>query len=187
MLRDPFLAEHHPTASRPSSPRSRGFGRAFLMLALGASVLGGKANAAPTTTAETTTAKTTTDKTTTDKPAAGKTAPGKPRDEAKKKDNAPAPAERKPQPHAPPSHVAPREPRDDAARVQGAPPKALLPVPPPPDTSTPPPRLPAASRERMHACADEWTKLKMEARGPLPLWRAFAGECLTRRKPGSNQ
>jgi hypothetical protein len=173
VLRDPFLAEHHPMASHPSSLRSRGFGRALLLLALGASVHCGKADAAPTTTAETT---------------AARTAPGKPRDEAKKKkENAPAPAERKPQPHPPPSHVAPREPKDDAARVQAAPPKARLPVPPPPDTSAPPPKLPPASREQMHACADEWAKLKMEARGPLPLWRTFAVECLTRRKPGSNQ
>ncbi len=178
MLRDPFLAEYQPMASHPSSPRSCGFGRAFLILALGAGVHCGKADAAPTTTAEATNAK----------PGAGKTAPGKPRDEAKKKkDNAPAPAERKPQPHAPPSHVAPREPKDDAARVQGAPPKTRLPVPPPPDTSAPPPRLPPASREKMHACADEWAKLKLETRGPPPSWRAFAGECLTRGKTNSNQ
>jgi hypothetical protein len=47
--------------------------------------------------------------------------------------------------------------------------------------------LPPASREKMHACADEWMKLKLETRGPLPLWRAFAGECLTRQIPGANQ
>jgi hypothetical protein len=173
VFRDPFLAEFHPTASHPSSPRSCGLGRAFLILALGASVLGGKADAAPTTTAETT---------------AGKAIPGKARDETKKKkDVAPAPAERKPQLHAPPPRVAPREPKDDAARLQGSPPKPPLPVPPPPDTSAPPPKLPAASREQMRACANEWAKLKMETRGPLPLWRTFAGECLTRRKPVSNQ
>ncbi len=184
MLRDPFLAEHQPMAGHSSTPRSFGFGRAFLILALGACLHCGKADAAPTTTAENTNAK----------PTAGKTAPGKPRGEAKTKENAPAPAERKPQPHVapshapPPSHVAPREPKNDAAHVQGAPPpKAPLPVPPPPDTSLPPPRLPPASREKMHACADEWTKLKSEARGPLPLWRAFAGEFITRQKPGSNQ
>ena len=176
MLRDPFVAEHQPMASHPSPPRSCGFGRAFLILALGAGVHCGIAEAENTNA----------------KPTAGKTAPGKPRDEAKKKENAPAPAGRKPQArvapsHAPPSHVAPREPKNDAAHVQGAPPKPPLPVPPPPDTSAPPPRLPPASREQMHACADEWMKLKMEARGPLPLWRAFAGECLTRQKPGSNQ
>ncbi len=178
MLRDPFLPEHQAMASHPSPPRSCGFGRAFLILALGASVHCGKADAAPTTNAENMNAQ----------PTAGKTAPGKPRAEAKKKkDNAPAPAERKPPSHIAPSHVAPREPKNDAARVQGAPPKTPLPVPPPPDTSAPPPRLPAASREKMHACADEWTKLKFETRGPLPLWRAFAGECLTRQKPASNQ
>lgn len=176
MLRDPFVAEHQPMASHPSPPRSCGFGRAFLILALGASVHCGIAEAENTNA----------------KPTAGKTAPAKPRDEAKKKENAPAPAGRKPQArvapsHAPPSHVAPREPKNDAAHVQGAPPKTPLPVPPPPDTSAPPPRLPPASREQMHACADEWMKLKMEARGPLPLWRVFAGECLTRQKPGSNQ
>jgi hypothetical protein len=176
VLRDPFVAEHQPMASHPSSPRSCGFGRAFLILALGASVHCGIAEAENTNA----------------KPTAGKTAPGKPREEAKKKEKAPAPAERKPQSHvapshAPPSHVAPREPKDDAARVQGAPPKSRLPVPPPPDTSAPPPRLPPASREKMHACADEWAKLKLETRGPLRLWRDFAGECLTHGKTNSNQ
>ncbi len=175
MLRDPFLAKHQSMASHP--PRSRGLPRAFLILALGAGVHCPIADAETTTTAENTYAK----------PTAGKTAPGKRRDEAKKKENAPAPAERKPQPHAAPSHAAPREPKNDAARVQDAAPKAPLPAPPPPDTSAPPPRLPAASREQMHACADQWTKLKLETRGPLPLWRAFAEECLTRQKPSSNQ
>ena len=63
------------------------------------------------------------------KPTAGKTAPGKPRDEAKKKkDNAPAPAPgtKAATPCSRRHHAAPREPKDDAARVQGAPPKALL-------------------------------------------------------------
>ena len=96
MLRDPFLAEHQPMAGHSSTPRSFGFGRAFLILALGAGLHCGKADAAPTTTAENTNAK----------PTAGKTAPGKPRGEAKTKENAPAPAERKPQPHVAPSHAA---------------------------------------------------------------------------------
>jgi hypothetical protein len=46
--------------------------------------------------------------------------------------------------------------------------------------------LPPASRETMHACAVEWAKLKLESRGPLPIWRDFAGECLTRQKPNAN-
>jgi hypothetical protein len=51
----------------------------------------------------------------------------------------------------------------------------------------PPPRLPPAPREKMHACADEWAKLKMETRGTPPMWRDFAGECLTRQTPSSNR
>jgi len=51
---------------------------------------------------------------------------------------------------------------------------------PPPDLSKPPPMLPVASRERMRACADEWSKLKMESKEQPPLWRDFASKCLTR-------
>jgi hypothetical protein len=40
--------------------------------------------------------------------------------------------------------------------------------------------LPRAPRERMHACAIEWEKRKMEPKGTLPLWRDFATRCLTR-------
>lgn len=51
---------------------------------------------------------------------------------------------------------------------------------PPPDLSKPPPMLPVASREKMRACAEEWSKLKVEQKEPLPLWRDFANKCLTR-------
>ncbi len=50
---------------------------------------------------------------------------------------------------------------------------------PPPDTSMPPPMLPQATREKMRECANEWSRLKMETHGPLPMWRDFAGKCLT--------
>jgi len=58
--------------------------------------------------------------------------------------------------------------------------KAPLAALPPPDTGSPPPRLPDASREKMRACAIEWSKLKLEARNPMPLWRDFGSKCLTR-------
>ncbi|BDV38856.1 hypothetical protein DSM21852_21090 [Methylocystis bryophila] len=58
--------------------------------------------------------------------------------------------------------------------------KAPLASLPPPDTATPPPRLPEASREKMRACAIEWSKLKLEARDPMPLWRDFGAQCLKR-------
>jgi hypothetical protein len=58
--------------------------------------------------------------------------------------------------------------------------KAPLATLPRPDTATPPPRLPDASREKMRACAIEWSKLKLEARNPMPLWRDFGSKCLTR-------
>jgi hypothetical protein len=143
-------------------------GRALQILALCVALSGAKAHAEPKTTA---------------KPAPGGVVAGKPRDEAKKKTTAPAAAVRKPQP---PRHRPPGEQKDETAPVENAPPKARLPVPAPPDTSAPPPRLPSASREKMRACAVEWTKLKMETRGPLPLWRDFAGECLTREKTRIN-
>lgn len=74
-----------------------------------------------------------------------------------------------------------------APSPSGAPPQAdnasakskLAPLPPP-DTKSPPPMLPQASRERMRECADEWSRIKKEARGPLPMWRDFANKCLTR-------
>jgi hypothetical protein len=40
--------------------------------------------------------------------------------------------------------------------------------------------LPRAPRERMHACAVEWAKLKLETKAALPAWRDFAAKCLTR-------
>jgi len=70
---------------------------------------------------------------------------------------------------------SPAERQGDAAAGKSRP-SAL----PPPDTSKPPPLLPQASREKMHECAEEWAKLKMETRGPLPMWRDFANKCLKR-------
>jgi hypothetical protein len=58
--------------------------------------------------------------------------------------------------------------------------KAPLASLPPPDTARPPPRLPEAPREKMRACAIEWSKLKLEARDPMPLWRDFGARCLKR-------
>lgn len=51
---------------------------------------------------------------------------------------------------------------------------------PPLDTSAPPPMLPRASRERMHACAEEWEKKKRTSSAALPMWRTFATDCLKR-------
>jgi len=51
---------------------------------------------------------------------------------------------------------------------------------PPLDTSVPPPMLPAAPRERMRLCAEEWEKRKMTTRTQLQTWRDFAAACLTR-------
>ena len=58
--------------------------------------------------------------------------------------------------------------------------KAPLATLPPPDTTRPPPRLPEAPREKMRACALEWSKLKLEAHDPMPLWREFGAQCLKR-------
>lgn len=80
--------------------------------------------------------------------------------------NAPAPAARM----SPPAPTPP---------VQGPTPKPLSPEQPI-DTSKPPPSLPRASRERMRACADEWSAMKRKTRTGLPMWRDFATECLTR-------
>lgn len=83
------------------------------------------------------------------------------------------------------SRAAPAKAQPSAA----APPKTPTPSPPqpsqrvaipPPDLSKPPPMLPVASREKMRACADAWSKLRMEQKEPLPLWRDFANKCLTR-------
>lgn len=49
------------------------------------------------------------------------------------------------------------------------------------DTSVPPPLLPRASRVRMRACAEEWSKKKLLARNDLPRWRDFATVCLSRK------
>jgi len=68
----------------------------------------------------------------------------------------------------------PRPAREENVR------KAPLASLPPPDPARPPPRLPEAPREKMRACAIEWSKLKLEARDPMPLWRDFAAQCLKR-------
>jgi len=169
VLRHPTRAEHPPTAGLPSPRQRRKMGCALPILALCFAVFGAKAHAEPTAAA---------------RPSAGGVVAGKPRGEAKKKVTAPAAAVRKP---LPPRRKSPAEPKDETAPVQSEPPKArLLPAPAPPDTSMPPPRLPPASREKMRACAVEWAKLKLETHGPLPLWRDFAGECLTRVKTRAN-
>ena len=102
------------------------------------------------------------------------------------------PVDQKAQSEAPASANQPASSSPHAADGRGAvqsPPRALrdekvgkapLAKLPPPDTATPPPRLPDASREKMRACAIEWSKLKLEARNPLPLWRDFGAKCLTR-------
>ncbi len=58
--------------------------------------------------------------------------------------------------------------------------KAPLAALPPPDTTRPPPRLPEAPRDKMRACALEWSKLKLQAHDPMPLWRDFGAQCLKR-------
>ena len=72
------------------------------------------------------------------------------------------------------AQTRPRAIREDNVR------KAPLASLPPPDTTRPPPRLPEAPREKMRACAIEWSKLKLEARDPMPLWRDFGAQCLKR-------
>ncbi len=49
------------------------------------------------------------------------------------------------------------------------------------DTSTPPPSLPRASRMRMRACAEEWTRKKLITKSDLPRWRDFATGCLNQK------
>ncbi|HXY57716.1 MAG TPA: hypothetical protein VEH76_03965 [Methylocystis sp.] len=87
----------------------------------------------------------------------------------------------------PPSNAAPphaqpeKKPLPKAAPVVRTPPHpAQRVVIPPPDLSMPPPELPAAPREKMRACADEWTQFKAAHSDPLPMWRDFAVKCLTR-------
>lgn len=50
------------------------------------------------------------------------------------------------------------------------------------DTSKPPPLLPRASRSRMRACAEEWTRKKLVARNDLLRWRDFATGCLDQKE-----
>ena len=72
------------------------------------------------------------------------------------------------------AEARPRATREEKARM------APLVSLPPPDTTKPPPRLPEAPREKMRACALEWSKLKLEARDPMPSWRDFGARCLKR-------
>lgn len=89
----------------------------------------------------------------------------------------------KPAPPLRPPHVAPQPvtpaPVHPAHQEGGA--KPAPPELPPLDTSTPPPKLPPAAREKMHACALEWMKVKQQARAPWPMWKDFATGCLTRQ------
>jgi len=72
------------------------------------------------------------------------------------------------------AQARPRPMREENVR------KAPLASLPPPDTAKPPPSLPEAPREKMRACALEWSKLKLEAKNPMPLWRDFGAQCLKR-------
>lgn len=61
-------------------------------------------------------------------------------------------------------------------------PAAQLPPLPPIDTTKPPPMLPRASREQMHACAEQWHEMKMSSMQDLPMWRHFAAGCLAQEE-----
>ena len=61
-------------------------------------------------------------------------------------------------------------------------PASPLPPLPPVDTTKPPPMLPRASREQMHACAEQWHELKMSSTQDLPMWRHFAARCLAQEE-----
>jgi len=80
-------------------------------------------------------------------------------------------------PHAQPEKKPPPKP---AAVAHTSPHPAERVAIPPPDLSKPPPELPAAPREKLRACADEWTQFKATHPDPLPMWREFAAGCLTR-------
>jgi hypothetical protein len=103
---------------------------------------------------------------------------GKPRSAPSQKTTAETKPRKKPAPSPSPAKQ-PNSPRPGAAPAQEEPKQKLAPLPPP-DTSSPPPLLPAAPRERMQECADEWSRMKMETHGQLPMWRNFAAKCLTR-------
>lgn len=62
------------------------------------------------------------------------------------------------------------------------PPATPLPPLPPIDTTKPPPMLPRASREQMHACAEQWHEMKMSSTQDLPMWRHFAARCLAQEQ-----
>lgn len=86
-------------------------------------------------------------------------------------------------PRRPPSQqpLQPPAPPPVGAGPFGAPPAAgARPEPLSPDTSVPPPTLPRASRQRMHACAVDWQKIKQEGQTGGTSWREFATKCLTR-------
>jgi hypothetical protein len=111
--------------------------------------------------------------------ASGKAAPS--RSVTRRKAAAPKakPAPAAPSAAPPQATAAPPAPRH-FPQDQSAPAKPPLADLSPPDTSTPPPKLPPATREKMHACAAQWTRLKLETHGTLPMWREFAAGCLTR-------
>ncbi len=88
----------------------------------------------------------------------------------KRKSGGPSPPPPKPRS----SHNAPKQELNEDSSA-----KSKLTNLPPPDTTRPPPMLPQATREKMRECANEWARLKMETRGSLPMWRDFAGKCLT--------
>ena len=62
-------------------------------------------------------------------------------------------------------------------------PSALAPAAPPAPTANPVRAfrpLPAAPRQRMHACGLEWQKMKMDGTARDKTWRDFADVCLSR-------
>ena len=67
------------------------------------------------------------------------------------------------------------------AQAPAAPATPLPPLPPI-DTTKPPPMLPRASREQMHACAEQWQEMKMSSTQDLPMWRHFAARCLAQEQ-----
>jgi hypothetical protein len=91
----------------------------------------------------------------------------------------PAPAKSGKSAHGAAVGKKPTRPLPPSSAPAAAPPKHRKEFPAP-DTSRPPPSLPPAPRAKMRECAEAWAKLKMETRGTPPLWRDFAGQCLTR-------
>lgn len=89
------------------------------------------------------------------------------------------------QPAAPPAKPNDRKNADHPTGVQmNWPPAPVAPqfAPDAPiDAAVAPPLLPRASRARMRACAEEWSKKKIQTKSGLPRWRIFATACLTRK------